>query len=107
MLPYGARFLPHSLTPLPSILSPDTLMCSFQILKPAEKRQRLSQAEGKINPSPLSRKDLEVLRLAMDHYHPTPTLSLLTPSFFTHSQPQQPGQAPPQRFDKPAGSEVV
>jgi len=82
------RQVPHSLThsslsPLPSPLSPDTLMCSFQILKPAEKRQRLSQAEGKINPSPLSRKDLEVLRLAMDHYHPTH--SLLTPLFFTHS----------------------
>ena len=31
----------------------DTLMCSFQILKPAEKRQRLTQArEGKNNTLP-------------------------------------------------------
>ena len=28
----------------------DTLMCSFQILKPAEKRQRLSQAVDCKNP---------------------------------------------------------
>eukprot|EP00605_Chrysophyceae_sp_TOSAG23-4_P001744 GSChrysophyteH1.ASY1.ANO1.1931.1 assembled CDS len=34
----------------------DTLMCSFQILKPAEKRQRLAQAEARAHTPPAARR---------------------------------------------------
>ena len=51
----------------------DTLMCSFQILKPAEKRQRLSQAVDCKNPYlPILSVilTLDIMQPDLDHTHP-------------------------------------